>query len=481
MDIKIKKIDAVIIVIMIIIAGFVLYKIGYAPKKEKEDIPNIQFFKDEENKVLIVRSISSNKIQWKDILIEGKCIKNSLGKYISEGDEITECVGTIVISHIPSGKQLFTYKFPLAPKLPTAIILGNERDVSPLDEGVHFNKITNIREWWYYTVIFSKDSELPGWTATIGFCHMSWGDLTLTFKPDILVVTLHSPDGKEYGGLINKQRKEILGLFGSSTLEAYTPGVDLKYGKSWVKGEAPKWHVHAEDADIDKENEIVMDLDFFASSSPLWIQSNRLFDKGEGNIADYIFMGCEVTGEVVLDGLKYQVKGVGHHEHSWSLGVTKFAVKGWDWCHMTLDNGWNIYYSKYYLTRQILSKGSSEINPYASLIITTDKGETITKLDNIDITTIDSDNLFILLKMPSELEIDATPSYSQIILKTYNIKLNIDIKSKNTYEKTWKFPTYVGMKIGLNTISGKIEWSDDDGDHIVELNGVGSIWNMRKF
>ena len=480
MKLKMKKIDTVIIVIMIMIAGLVLYKVVYEPKKEKQDIPVIQFFQNEENKILIVRSISE-KIFWNDIEIEGDCDKSSLGRYISEGDQITDCVGTITIKHKPSQTILSTYKFPVAPKLPTSFITGNMRDVSPEDEGVHFNTIANIREWWYYTVVFSEDCELAGWTATIGFCHMSWGDLRLTFKPDILVVTLHSPDGKEYGGLINKQRKEILGLLGSSTLEAHTPGVDIKYEKSWVKGVAPEWHVHAEDGDIDKENEIVMDLDFFASSSPLWIQSNRLIDKGEGSIANYIFMGCEVTGEVIIDNLKYEVKGIGHHEHSWSPGVLKFAVKGWDWCHMTLDNGWNIYYSKYSITREILSSSESKINPYASLIITTDNGETITNLDNIDITTLDSDKLFLLLKMPSELDISAKPSSTQILLKNYDLDLDIKIKSENTYKKTWKFPTYVGMKIGLNTVTGTIKWSDEDGNHEIELNGTGTIWNMRKF
>jgi hypothetical protein len=83
--------------------------------------------------------------------------------------------------------------------------------------------------------------------------------------------------------------------------------------------------------------------------------------------------------------------------------------------------------------------------------------------------------------MPSEILIKANPSFSQILLKTYDIDFNIDIMAENTYDKTWKFPTYVGMKIGLNTIIGKIKWSDDVGNHEVELDGIGTIWNMRKF
>jgi predicted secreted hydrolase len=192
-------------------------------------------------------------------------------------------------------------------------------------------------------------------------------------------------------------------------------------------------------------------------------------------------MGCEVTGTVKLDGLEFNVKGIGHHEHSWSLGIVKFTIHGWDWYYMKLDNGWNIYYSKYYLTRQILPSQTTRINPLATLIITTDHGETVTILENLDITIKNSDKLFLLLKMPKDIKISAKPSISQILLKTSDISLNIDITAKNTYDKTWKFPTYVGMKIGLNTVTGSIKWSDNDGNHEVELNGIGTIWNMRRF
>jgi len=481
MNLRIRKIDAVIVVIMIVIAGFVFYKLGIIPETDKKDIPDIVFIKDEEKKILTIDSVSG-KVSWDDIEIEGDCDKSNLGRYVTVGDQITECTGTIVIWHKPSETLLYTFKFKAIPKLPVSILLGNMRDVSPQDEGAHFKGILNTREWWYFTVVFSQDSELPGWTATIGFCHMAWGDLRGTFKPDLHVVTLHSPDGKEYGGMINKQRGKILGFIGAPTLEANSPGVDLKYEDSWAKGESPKWHVHAEDKEIDNENEIVMDLDYFTPSSALWLHSSRLIDKGEGGLANYIFTGCEVTGTVTLDGLEFKVKGIGHHEHSWSPGFLKLVFKGWDWYHMTLDNGWNIYYSNYYVTKQRLPSKTLKINPYASLIITTDQGKTITKLENIDITIKKSDKLFLLLKMPSEISLIAKPKViTQPLLRTYNIRLDIDVVAENTYERTWKIPTYVGMKVGLNTISGKISWSDNDGVHELELNGLGTIWNMRKF
>lgn len=476
-----RAVDAVIIVIMILIAGLVLYQVDLISNGPDDDkIPDIVFEKNEDNDTLTVISVS-DKVLWSDIKIEGDCDKSLLGRHIKVGDMIKNCVGLISIYHKPTGTLLYIYKFEAVPKLPTSLLTGNLRDVSPKDEGVHFNKILNNREWWTYTVLFDEDSDLPGWTATISFMHMAWGDLRLTFKPDILVVTLQSPDGKKYGGLINKQRREILGILGSPTLDAKTPGVDLKYGSSWVLGKAPEWQIHAEDKDIDKENEIVIDLNYFAPSYPLWIESNKLVDKGEGGIAHYIFSGCEVSGKVILDGLEFNVKGTGHHEHSWSLGVAKFFVKGWDYCHLTLDNGWNIYYSKYYLTNQILNSKTSLINPYAAIVITTDQGKSFTLLENIDITTKNSDRLFLLLKMPSEFVISAKPKIAQVLLTTYNIRLNIDIIAENTYSKTWKFPTYVGMKIGMSSVTGTIKWNDDDGTHEVNLNGSGTIWNMRRF
>jgi len=482
MKFKLKKIDAVIIIIMLVIAGVVLFRVGYI-EPEKEHVPTIQLIQDDENNILTVLSVSE-RVLWEDIFVDGSCDISELGENVNQGDRITECRGTIVIVHKPTGVELSTWVFSPIPRLPSSLIPGNMRDVSPEDEGVHFDSILNDREWWYWTVVFSKDSELPGWAATIGFCHLAWGDLRGTFKPDMLVVTLHSPDGKEYGGMINKERGGVLGLglFGDNTLEASTPGVDVEYEDSWARGEAPIWHVHAEDNDIDEENEIVIDLDYFAPSPAYWTQSTRLVDKGEGCAASYVFFGCEVSGTVKLDGLEFKVEGIGSHEHSWSPGILKVLIKGWDWCHMTLDNGWNIYYSKYYLSRQIVSTGTSKVNPISSLIITTDQGETLTPLENIDIIIKESDKLFLLLEMPTELGIIAKPkTLNQPLLKSLDIYLNIDILTDNTYEKTWKFPTYIGMKVGLNAVSGKIKWSDDDGDHEIELNGLGTIWHMRRF
>lgn len=147
---------------------------------------------------------------------------------------------------------------------------------------------------------------------------------------------------------------------------------------------------------------------------------------------------------------------------------------------MTLDNGWNIYFSNYYPMPQFISTKTSKINPFGSLVITTNEGRTITTLDNIDFKITKSDKrIFPFVKLPSEFSLSAKPGSLQLLLKTYNIRLNIDIIAENTYEKVWKFPTYVGMKVGMITINGKITWSDGDGNHEIDLNGLGTLWSMR--
>lgn len=480
MNIKLKKVDAIIMVAMIMIASTVLIQIGALPGKENVHVPVIEFAQSIEKRTLTVKSFSETLL-WSDFEIKGKCDVSELEEYVTKEDKIKYCSGKIEIIHKPTGKEICNWTFPQAPELPYSILLANEKDVSPEDEGAHFKSIINTREWWYFTVVFSNDCELPGWVATIGFCHLAWGDLKLTLKPDLIVVSLQSPNGEKYGGMINKKRGGLLGLIGLLTLDAKTPGVDLKYGKSWAKGRYPQWHVHAEDEDIDEQNEIIIDLDFFAPSSALWLHSSRLIDKGEGKIANYILTGCKVEGTVKINNLEFKVKGSGHHEHSWSPAFLQLAIKGWDLCYFVLDNGWTIYYSNYYLTRQILSLKTTIINPLATVIITTDEGKKITKFENVDVTVENFDKLFLFLKIPVDLSVNAKPKvFSQPLLRSYNIKLEFDISSKNTYEKIWKFPTYVGMKIGINSLTGSITWSDGD-EQKVDLKGTGSVWFMRSF
>ena len=425
MKIKLKKIDAIIVVALIVVAGLFLYKAGYISLPLLEEVS-------------------------------------------------------------PPEDENVTAPPPEIPTPPTSFIPSFRRDVSPEDEGVHYDKIRISREWWYFGAVFNdEDSELKDWSVSISFNHMARGDLIGTLKPDLLLVVLHGENGKTFGGMINKKR--YLGILNSGTLIASSPGVNVEFEDSWAEGEYPNWHVHAEDKDIDNTHEIIIDLDYTTSSLPIWTIGTRAFDKSKSSIANYLFTGCEVTGTVEIDGEKFMVKGTGHHEHAWSpKAVTKGLINGWDWFHVTLDNGWNIYESNYYPTPQFVSSKTSIINPFGTLLITTDNGETITELKNVDLKiTREDDKIFPFVRMPADFSITAKPSLnpiyviSQSLLYGTNTKLDVNIEIENSYNKIWKFPTYMGMKVGACEIEGTLSWSDEEGEHQIPINGIGVSWSMR--
>jgi len=368
---------------------------------------------------------------------------------------------------------------PIVP--PTSMIPGYMRAVSADDEGSHYQKIRISREWWYFSAILGgENSELDGWSVAISFNHMARSDLFGTLKPDVLVVTLNGPNGEKYGGIVNNKRS--FGILSQPILTATSPGVSVKYADSWAEGRAPSWHVKAIDNDIDKEHDIVVDLEYFAPSDPIWTVGEKAFLKSRSNIANYAFLGCRVNGTITIDEKEYKVEGTGVHEHSWSPNiVTRGSIGGWDWFHMSFSNGWNIYLANYYPTPQFISTRTSRLNPFSTLFITTDDGETLTSLDNIDIKIIKSEEkVFLkLVTMPSEYSVSAKSRATQVLLKSAKIGLDLDIKTDNSYCKIWKFPTYVGMKVGMSNVTGKITWSDSDGNQEVTLNGLATSWSMR--
>ena len=227
MNLKFKKIDAIIVVILIIVAGLFWYKIGYPP------------FSEEEKKPL------DDQDEWQP------------------------------------------YEKPKPP--PISIIPDLLRVASSYDEGKHYDESLVYREWWYWSAVFhGRNNELKNWTVVISFNHMGRSDFRELFsEPDMLVVTLHGPNGEEYGGLINKERG--YGILHQPTLKAIRPGLNVKFEDSWAEGRAPEWHVHVEDKDIDKEHEIVIDLDYFAPSEPLWIFGERAFEKSNSNCMLHVY------------------------------------------------------------------------------------------------------------------------------------------------------------------------------------------------
>ena len=80
MTLKLRKIDAIIIVILIVIAGVIIYESDIIPKPPTPKSPRISFEQDEKNHKLIVTSVDS-VVKWSDIRIEGVCNTSKLYAY----------------------------------------------------------------------------------------------------------------------------------------------------------------------------------------------------------------------------------------------------------------------------------------------------------------------------------------------------------------------------------------------------------------
>ena len=189
----------------------------------------------------------------------------------------------------------------------------------------------------------------------------------------------------------------------------------------------------------------------------------------------------------MIDRQTYKVQGTGSHEHSWTPNaIRRLFIGGWDWFTLTLDNGWMIYAANYLPSPQAVSGALSSLDPFGTLLITTDRGVTFTELKDVNLRITKRDEkVFPLVRLPSAFNLKADPSInplymiSQSLLYGTKTAVNGDISITHGINKIWKFPTYLGMKIGYCTIDGTISWSDDDGNHEVPVSGIGVSWNMR--
>ena len=368
------------------------------------------------------------------------------------------------------------------PTPPASLIPSYRRDVSAADEGIHFDDLRVSREWWYFTAVFNDtSSSLQNWAVAVSFAHMARGDLFGTNKPDLFVVSLLGNSSETYGGLINEQH--YLGILRQGTLIAESPGVKLQFEDSWAEGAYPGWHLHADSQDIDSAHHIVVDLQYQALSLPVWTYGPRAFNDTGGELDSYVILGCEVIGAVTIDGTMFQVKGVGTHEHAWTPHlVLRASLKSWDRFSFVLDNGWTIYSTTYEPTLEALARH----DPFSTFLISPDQGDTITEMKDVTVTITQKDEkVFPFVKMPSAFTMEANPStnmsylISQSLLYGSELSLSSDISVTHSTNKIWKFPTYLGMKVGYCLISGTLSWTDEDGSHEIPINGIGLSWSMR--
>jgi len=100
-----------VIVPIAIAASVYVYVSGMIGPPNISSAPLISFIKDENMDTLSVGSVYPSDIEWGDIYIQGNCDTSSLGTYVSPGNKITDCSGTILIVHKPTNTLLGTWAF----------------------------------------------------------------------------------------------------------------------------------------------------------------------------------------------------------------------------------------------------------------------------------------------------------------------------------------------------------------------------------
>jgi len=324
------------------------------------------------------------------------------------------------------------------------------------DEGPHYSNFFDIREWWYYNALFNKPgSELINWSVAVS--------LGASTRYDSLKLILHDDADKNYGDI-------YLGSKGTTKIDG--PRVDVKFYDSFIRGRYPNWHVFAENTAMDKKA-IVVDLDFTASSLPMWIFMNTGRNFSKSPFGYYCLLNCDVKGEVKLDDKVYKVGGLGYHDHTWSpsfhidsIGkkTHSVGVSVWDWLCIHFDNGWDMFVGKIYSSRYSFF---SKFMP-GSICLTTDGKKLIECIffvldyEKPQQTSISS------IKIPTKINIKARKTFTRKnIPLTGPLDFDVYFEADNVKECLCGAPPTWGQWESTGRVYGEVRGSGKS----IKLNG----------
>ncbi len=110
--------------------------------------PVITFIKDNIQLTLTVASVDPENVLWSDIYANGSCNTSGLGTYVTAGDVISDCQGTINITYLPTNTLIGSWTF-ISPQLeilaPSSVYEGTYFGVLITVEN---QSIYNARVWF---------------------------------------------------------------------------------------------------------------------------------------------------------------------------------------------------------------------------------------------------------------------------------------------------------------------------------------------
>ena len=101
-----------LIIIPVAIAATVyVYVSGMIGSSPSFNTPSIVFTQDDMANTLTVQYVSSSTVLWSDIDVQGECDTSGQGMYVTVGDTLTNCTGTIRLVYVPTYTSLGSWTF----------------------------------------------------------------------------------------------------------------------------------------------------------------------------------------------------------------------------------------------------------------------------------------------------------------------------------------------------------------------------------
>jgi len=204
--------------------------------------------------------------------------------------------------------------------------------VFPADEGAH----PDFRiEWWYVTGLLGSDAGEPtGFQVTFFRVRPGLGEENPSaFSPRQILFAHAAVARPSHGRLRHAERAARAGF---DLAYAREGRVDVRIDDWSLEQQGDRYRAVVAGSDF----ELRLDLD---RVQPPLLQGDRGFSrKGPGPTAAshyYSLPQLRVSGEIVIDGRRENVRGEAWFDHEWSSDVMDEAARGWDWMGINLEDG----------------------------------------------------------------------------------------------------------------------------------------------
>ncbi len=191
------------------------------------------------------------------------------------------------------------------------------------DDAIHPYDTPEYYEWWYLDGMFEN-----GWKCTVTYFWRTHSQKD--HRPSILI-DMYAPDGRKAHGY---------DVFEIADCKASTEKCDVVLGPNWLK---------QVDNDVYKlainSNGIGAQLTFTRKAQGWKPSPTGLMIDGPSGHQGWCnsMPRADIEGELLFQGEKVQVKGLGYHDHNWGDCDMDKGMTGWGWGRMHSDRYTFVY------------------------------------------------------------------------------------------------------------------------------------------